>query len=540
MERLGLTWVLVGGRPRCVSEFAGLPPAQRPAATCPECDHRLILKLGRVRRHHAAHAPLAACAATQPETALHIDLKLYLAAQLEAAMASRTGIVIGVPCQGAAGEECPEVWETPWLRDWDEVAVEGRIAPKDGRWRPDIVLRRRGQPIGAIEVLVTHSVSDDKAAALAGAGIPWVEIRADERMLTPEGGWRIGTALPVHRSGPQPDGDDGWRCERHWRRETRLVAARVVDVYREGGARERLIYRVDELRIEGVARALTLRRHGRDIATQSCDWSLKSQRAAWTALMAAFRSDVRKLGEPAGTVVDSPMRWARGDVAENLVHEALSDLQPGDPTPLATRYPRRLFFARERRRWFLPREMREVRWDRPLLDVFAAHPAWTASRSAVRERPVPEDAWSSFVFASRPVAASFHPGSDAKGVSVIQEGPIVTISLDAPPEGHRRALVVLSAAADDATVRRVARLLDDAGVEHVWVSHPRDWSATRSELAWTAAGRDSRGRGVVVVDGLGVFRAEAFARAFQRGDRKLSPDVLKRRMARRVATLPKP
>ena len=83
MDILGLTWVIVDGKPRRVTDFAGLPLPRRPRATCPQCGGLLILKLGNVRRHHAAHAPHDRCAASRPETALHIDLKNHLATELE-------------------------------------------------------------------------------------------------------------------------------------------------------------------------------------------------------------------------------------------------------------------------------------------------------------------------------------------------------------------------------------------------------------------------------------------------------------------------
>src|SRR4051812_34445335 len=78
----GLTWAIVDGVPRHVSEFASLRPGQRPRAICPQCARRLTLKLGSVKRHHAAHMAGDVCAATQPETALHLDTKLALAAAL--------------------------------------------------------------------------------------------------------------------------------------------------------------------------------------------------------------------------------------------------------------------------------------------------------------------------------------------------------------------------------------------------------------------------------------------------------------------------
>src|SRR5690242_21696670 len=165
MEQLGLAWVLVDGRPRCVSDFATLPPRRRPRATCPECGRRLTLKLGRIRRHHAAHAPNDFCAATQPETALHIDTKLYLAAQLASAVASDPALVIRRRCEGSALETCGAVREERFVEGWDEVVVEAGVAA-ESRLRPDISLSRSGVPIAAIEVLVSHRVPDEKALAL--------------------------------------------------------------------------------------------------------------------------------------------------------------------------------------------------------------------------------------------------------------------------------------------------------------------------------------------------------------------------------------
>lgn len=530
-----LTWVIVAGRPRRVSDFANLAPRKRPPATCPECGRALTLKLGRVRRHHAAHAPNVLCAATQPETALHVNLKLYLAAQLGSAAGKGFELRILRRCEGAGCQPCDEVREDVWLRDWDDVAVEARVearvASAERHRRPDVVLLRAGQPVGAIEVLVSHAVSEQKAESLAHARIPWVEVRATEQLFDTESGWRAGHPLPVERTG-SADGPGAWRCEAHLRREIVLAAARVVDVYRPGGVRDRAIYRVEEHLVEGQTHALALRRDGREIARETADSSRASRRSAWTKLRGMYAADVASLTGDGGAFSDSPMRWATGDAAANLVHEALADLQPGDATPLATRYPRRWYFARERGEWFLPRDTQDVRWDRGDPDAFAAHPAWAASRAVVRERPAPEGSWSSFIFASRPSAAAF----GVRG-GVTRDGPLAIVALDTADGAAPRALVVLEATADDERVRRVAGTFGDAGVESLWLSHPLDWSAARSDLAWAASGRDSRGRCVVLVDGLGVYRADAFVRAFQRGDSRLHPEAIRARMAERVARL---
>jgi hypothetical protein len=227
------------------------------------------------------------------------------------------------------------------------------------------------------------------------------------------------------------------------------------------------------------------------------------------------------------------MRWASGNAAANLVEEALLDVRSGDPTPLVTRYPRRWYFARARDRWFLPTDMRDVRWDRPEHDAFAAHPAWMASRAVVRERPVPEYAWKGVKFASRTSATAF-----GLPTMMVPNGPIAVVTLECDGvDQARRALVVLTAAVDDDLVRSVEHSLNDEIVEHVWLSHPTDWRSSRSDLPWAAAARDERGRDVVLVDGVGVFRASAFAEAFRRGDPKVRAAAVRARMLARASSL---
>jgi hypothetical protein len=532
MDRLGLAWVLVDGQPRSVSDFAELPPRRRPRPSCPLCGRRLTLKLGRIRRHHAAHAPNDACAATAPETALHIDTKLYLAAQLRAAVGSDPTLLIRRRCEGTLHEKCDVVRDERWAQGWNEVDVESGVAA-GSRLRPDILLAKNGVPIAAIEVLVSHRVPDEKAAALENAGVPWIEVRANSGLLEGETAWSVSGALPAVRVG-RAGASRTWRCDAHLRRSRRLRGARVVDVYRPGGVHYRSLYRVDEQTVEEAVVALVLRRDGREVASHVCDDTSEAQRSAWRALRIAFTEDVQRLIGQGTGFHDSPMRWASGNAAANLVEEALLDVRSGDPTPLATRYPRRWYFARASGRWFLPDDMRDVRWDRPEHDAFAAHPAWTKSRAMVRERPVPEHAWKGVILASRPSAVSF-------GVSPasLPNEPIVVVTLEsADPRQPRRALVVLAAAVDDDAVRAVENALDADGIEHLWLSHPLDWNASRSDLAWAAAARDARGRDVVLVDGVGVFRASAFAEAFRRGDAKVRPATVRRHMSARVSAFP--
>jgi hypothetical protein len=86
-------------------------------------------------------------------------------------------------------------------------------------------------------------------------------------------------------------------------------------------------------------------------------------------------------------------------------------------------------------------------------------------------------------------------------------------------------------------VSSVASRLAADDVDAVWLSHPRDWNEELLDLSWVPAGRDAYGHGVVVIDGLGVFRADSFMRAVKKGDRRLSGEEIRRRLHARVEAL---
>ncbi len=547
MMSVGLAWVLVEGSARHVSDFASLPPRRRPPAICPQCGRRLTLKLGQVRRHHAAHDPGTVCASTNPETALHLDCKLALASALRRASADDARLAIVERCAGALGAVCEQRRRSLWASGWTEVLVEQRVGTAR---RPDLILLRDHAAVTAIEVVVTSAVAADKARALTELGVPWIEVRATEELASP-GGWSIGQPLLVARTSERDD----WRCPTHAvlhasdvaatiaeraaareaeRHTSILRAARVVDVYHARGVRERFIYRVDESLVDGRTESLRLRRGGADVCVLAAD-SSDAARAEWTRLRIAFATDVERFLRGDGSFSDSPMRWARGDAAENIVGEALSDHAGRDPTPLATRYPRRWFYSKKTERWFLPDDMRDVRWDRASPDAFAAHPAWSRGRTAVRERPAPEGSWSTPVFSSRPIgamfaAAGFAVATDREAISIVDVAP-------APTGGTRRVIVVIERAPRPGHIQALAAQLSAESAEAIWISHPSDWCEELSRVAWVPAGRDWHGRGGIVVDGLGVFRADQFARAWAKRDRRLTFEALRARMEERVGRI---
>lgn len=252
------------------------------------------------------------------------------------------------------------------------------------------------------------------------------------------------------------------------------------------------------------------------------------------AFRRAFTEDVDRLSRD-GALADSPMRWATGALAESIVDEALTDRVGRDPTPLATRYPRRWFYSPDDKRWFLPADMRDVRWDRDSSDAFAPHPAWVRTQSKVRERPAPEGSWSTPVFAQRPLAAMF---GLASAISATRDVDASIAVVDVPSaRAQRRAIVVVERATPPGHIQLLASRLTAQGIDAVWLSHPREWNEELASLVWAPAGRDQYGRGGVVIDGFGVFRAEGFMRALKKGDRRLAGDEIKRRMRGRVDKL---
>ena len=192
-----LAWVLHAGRLCPVSSFAGVPPEARPEVTCPLCGRAVVLRLGAQVAHHAAHRAGDDCAVTAPESALHLNCKLHLAACLEAA-AGQGGLRLAEPCAAAALRPagCLGTVERPWLPGgWARVAVELSL----GGRRPDLTLLDvQGVPLAAIEVHVQSPVTEAKRQDLARAGLPWAEVAGTPALLS----WGLPAPLPTERSAP--------------------------------------------------------------------------------------------------------------------------------------------------------------------------------------------------------------------------------------------------------------------------------------------------------------------------------------------------
>lgn len=313
LEAPGLRWVIVDGETRPVSAYAHLRPRERPEALCPLCERPVTMKLGSIRVHHAAHQPDAICAATQPETILHLNAKLYLAEQLRGA----SKLLVMTYCHS-----CDKPRGETWVKDWNDVQVEVSL---DSR-RPDIGLLRAGELIAAIEVRVTHAVDEEKARFYANAGIPWIEVQADEALYLGDQAWTADRPLPFIVANPEPD---AWVCQackkraaRELRRErysnagwdAQIRYGIIVDFYYPSGKRYRECFFIKEIINHQNGRAFcTLEKWESDTPVARRGGLLTE--ATLEFLKTACRENI-KSGKPKGTQYGFPtqnwMQWREG------------------------------------------------------------------------------------------------------------------------------------------------------------------------------------------------------------------------------------
>lgn len=190
MHDTSLRWVLVAGKRHPVSDFAHLPPAGRPEAHCPLCHELVVLKLGTQRTYHAAHRSTSQCITHQPETAWHLNTKLHIAHQL----AQSQPLSIQQPCQ-----KCGRTRSVVWLTDWTDVQVEHRLT--DGL-QPDIGLYREEVLVAAIEVRVTHPITEEKIDSWFKQKVPWIEVRGQPELYEGKLAWTVERPLPIERHSP--------------------------------------------------------------------------------------------------------------------------------------------------------------------------------------------------------------------------------------------------------------------------------------------------------------------------------------------------
>jgi len=308
-------WVLVDKHLREVSEFAHLPRNQRPDASCPACQRPIIFKLGNYRVHHYAHRPEDVCAANQPETALHLNTKFYIYKQL---LQART-VYIEESCARYCGEKRTQVW----LEKWDSVNVEFTV----DSFRPDIALLSEGKVIGAIEVLVSHSVSEQKAQYFADQRISWLEVQANETLYEGDNTWTPEKPLAFYHCYPQ---FEHWICESCSKIEEKqrvqrayeqknyvtIHSAKMVDFYfKKSGKKFRGVYFVlKKVQDNSWDKAWVKTETNRVIASENGPITKESLKR----LNEAVRKDITQF-EVKGAIIDEVVKWRLWETGQKFV-----------------------------------------------------------------------------------------------------------------------------------------------------------------------------------------------------------------------------
>lgn len=243
MEKIQPQWVLVNNELYHVSEFATLPPRERPLASCPVCLRPVTMKLGKKLAHHYAHQPDDLCVVSQPESALHYNVKFHIYKQLlNASQITTTDL-----CRNRCGVFLTE----EWISGWDGVELEYSL----GSYRLDIALFADNRVVGAIEIRVTHPVDDDKRQYFDEAKIPWIELSGSEAIYSGDDVWIPAKPLRVLHRQPEPkrmicdkctERREAEAAQREYERNnyTEIHAAMMVDFYFPSGKKYREIYYV--------------------------------------------------------------------------------------------------------------------------------------------------------------------------------------------------------------------------------------------------------------------------------------------------------
>ena len=139
---------------------------------CVDCDERVILRKGTVRRPHFAHYAATNCEYYDHpnESQIHKDAKMLMAKLLT----EKRSIQFCWDCDyegcNVYSDTCA-FSEVPTIiyKDGDEVVVEYRS--KDNKWVADVALVNNGEPRYIIEILNTHRTTTPRPE-------PWFEVDA--------------------------------------------------------------------------------------------------------------------------------------------------------------------------------------------------------------------------------------------------------------------------------------------------------------------------------------------------------------------------
>jgi hypothetical protein len=162
-------WALIAGEPRHVSDFAQVPPKERPPAICLECKQPVLFKCGSIKSYYVAHKVAnEECEAAKGEGAEHYNAKLYLASVLR----QERSLVVPILCARCNAKKAGE----PLIFTYDDVQLE---YSHPNKLRADIALLSKGSVCCAIEVYVSHRCEFEKVDFHQRSKLPCFEVSAE-------------------------------------------------------------------------------------------------------------------------------------------------------------------------------------------------------------------------------------------------------------------------------------------------------------------------------------------------------------------------
>lgn len=315
-----LRWAVIDNQLQEISAFDHLEPHKRPPAFCPLCQRPVTMKLGTVRAYHCAHQPNDVCSATNPETALHLNMKFYIAQQLRQV----DKLIIEERCWS-----CSNTRHQIKFADWDQVAVEYTLGKL---YRPDVALLADGRSVGAIEVLVTHKVDDPKASYYESHNIEWIEVAGKESFYEGTYAWTADKPMPIQRSHPALQ---GWKCpdclqreedekalQARWRQQQeqqkanaeQILYSRLVDFYYRSGKKYREWYFIKQIIKNGEVAQTILTTEGRNIIARQLG---PTNEEKIQRLHRGFQEHVKAKGSGAAAV-DWHMTWRKWQAGQKI------------------------------------------------------------------------------------------------------------------------------------------------------------------------------------------------------------------------------
>ncbi|WP_431025636.1 competence protein CoiA family protein [Halomonas sp. H5] len=166
-----------------VSELNEAERGKRCGCVCPECHSPLSAKMGKVMRHHFAHAASDRPCSGGAETGIHLAAKQLIADRLQIPVPPLHARLEGRDNRGYIVTATHRIFH-----GCDRQSVDGaKLEHSLGNVRPDLIVSLAKVEI-LVEVAVTHHIEDEKLKRLDAIGLRCIEIDLADipRDVTPD------------------------------------------------------------------------------------------------------------------------------------------------------------------------------------------------------------------------------------------------------------------------------------------------------------------------------------------------------------------